>query len=294
MSTTRERVAYWCYRGVEELGTTLPESLGRKLFTKLGELAFRLMPNLRAVVAGNQARVLGLEPDHPLVLDSTREAFRLYGRYWYDSFHVVTVDDAWIIDRFRCEGTEHLDRALVEGRGAILALPHMGNWDAAGRWMMAIGHNVVSVAEDLQPPALFELFLRHREALGMRIIGHSSDGRVGRKLGDALTKNGVVALVADRDLGGRGIDVEMFGGRRRLPAGPALLALATGAALIVAPIYTEDRGWHCIMHPPLEVPDTGDRKADVVTLTRALASEFERVISARPADWHLFQPGWES
>jgi KDO2-lipid IV(A) lauroyltransferase len=294
VTTTRERVAYWCYRGVAELGATLPEGLGRKLFTRFGGIAFRLMPNLRAVVARNQARVLGLEPDHALVLDSTREAFRLYGRYWYDGFHMVTVDDAWIVDRFRCEGTEHLDRALAEGRGAILALPHMGNWDAAGRWMKAIGHTVVSVAEDLQPPALFELFLRHREALGMRIIGLSSDGRVGRKLGDALAKNGVVALVADRDLGGRGIDVEMFGGRRRLPAGPALLALTTGAALIVAPIYTEDRGWRCIMHPPLELPDTGDRKADVVTLTRVLASEFERAISAQPADWHLFQPGWES
>jgi KDO2-lipid IV(A) lauroyltransferase len=293
VTTVREHVAYWCYRGVAELGTTLPESLGRKLFTRLGEIAFRLMPNLRAVVARNQAMVLGLEPQHPLVLGSTREAFRLYGRYWYDGFHMVTVDDAWIIDRFRCEGTEHLDRALAEGRGAILALPHMGNWDAAGRWMKAIGHTVVSVAEDLRPPALFDLFLRHREALGMRIIGHSSDGRVGRKLGDALAKNGVVALVADRDLGGRGIDVEMFGGRRRLPAGPALLAMTTGAPLIMAPIYTEDRGWHCIMHPPLEVPDTGDRKADVVTLTRVLAAEFERAISAQPADWHLFQPGWE-
>jgi KDO2-lipid IV(A) lauroyltransferase len=257
-------------------------------------MAFHLMPKLRAVVAGNQARVLGLAPDHPLVRASTREAFRLYGRYWYDGFHVVTVDDEWIVDRFRCEGREHLERALVEGRGAILALPHMGNWDAAGRWMKAIGHDVVSVAEDLEPPELFDLFLRHREALGMRIIGHSSDRRVGRKLGDALTKNGVVALVADRDLGGRGIDVEMFGGHRRLPAGPALLALTTGAALIVTPIYTEGRGWHCIMHAPLEVADTGDRKADVVTLTRALAAEFERAISAQPSDWHLFQPGWES
>jgi phosphatidylinositol dimannoside acyltransferase len=294
VTTPRERAAYWCYRGVAWLGTTLPEGVGRELFTKLATIAFHLMPKLRAVVAGNQARILGLAPDHPLVLDATREAFRLYGRYWYDGFHVVTVDDAWITDRFRCEGTEHLDRALVEGRGVILALPHMGNWDAAGRWMKAIGHNVVSVAEDLQPQALFDLFLRHRERLGMRIIGLSSDGRVGRKLGDALTKNGVVALVADRDLGGRGIDVEMFGGRRRLPAGPALLALTTGAPLIVAPIYTEDRGWRCIMHPPLEVPATGDRKADVVTLTRTLAAEFEKAISARPADWHLFQPGWES
>jgi len=249
------------------------------------------MPRLRRTVAANQAQVLGRAPEDPLVLAATREAFRSYGMYWADTFHLADQSDAEIRSRVECDTLHRLERVLELGRGAIVALPHMGNWDAAGRWMAASGHPVVSVAEELRPPRLFELFLEHRRALGIDIIGLSGAG-VGRQLASALAQNRVVALVADRDLTGRGIEVEMFGKTRRIPAGPALLSITTGAPLHVTPVYTTPRGWRILIGEPLSVETTGDRRADAAILGRMVAREFEQAISASPSDWHLFQPGW--
>ena len=86
---------------------------------------------------------------------------------------------------------------------------------------------------------------------------------------------------------------EMFGRRRMMPAGPALLSITTGAALVPAPVYTTAKGWRCVMGPPIDVVPTGDRRADVERITQRVATVFERAIAAAPADWHLFQPGWE-
>ncbi len=280
------------YGALRWLASTLSASTGRRVFGALSSSAYHLLPNLRGVVAANQAQVLGLPSDDPRVRASTREAFELYGRYWHESFLATRWSDDEIRSRFICDGYDRLERALTTGHGAVLALPHMGNWDVAGRFMATMGKPVVSVAEELRPPELFDLFLRHRRELGMDIIGLSTDGTVGRQLTAALAQNRVVALVADRNLAGRGIEVEMFGKKRMMPAGPALLSLMSGAALIAAPVYTTERGWHCIMHEPITVEPSGNRRSDVAALTGKLAAAFERAISAAPADWHAFQPAW--
>lgn len=271
---------------------TLPERTGRALFVRLGRIAYLLSPRARAVVGANQAQVLGRPADDHLVLASTREAFELYWRYWFDAFHLPGLSDDEVLARVRCDTQERLRKALDAGRGAIVALPHMGNWDAAGRWMSAIGLPVVSVAEDLRPRRLAQLFLEHRSALGMDIVG-LSDANLGRQLSAALGANRIVALVADRDLGGRGVEVEMFGRSRRLPAGPALLSLTTGAPLMVTPTFTTPDGWRIHIGEPLSIRPSGERKADVKALTQEMARGFEEAISAAPADWHMFQPAWE-
>jgi KDO2-lipid IV(A) lauroyltransferase len=279
------------YEVLERLGRALPERTGRAIFRRLGGVAFRLTPKTRGIVAANQAQVLGRPIDDPLVQASTRAAFELYARYWVDTFHLTALSDAEVLARVRCDTLDRVGRALEAGRGAIVALPHMGNWDAAGRWMAAAGYPVLAVAEELHPHRLFELFLKHRRALGIDVVGLSGAG-VGRQLAAALSANRVVALVADRDLSGRGVEVEMFGRARRLPAGPALLSITTGAPLLVTPVYTTRDGWRVQIGEPMSVEPSGDRRRDVKTLSKKMAAEFEEAVAAAPADWHLFQPGW--
>jgi KDO2-lipid IV(A) lauroyltransferase len=127
----------------------------------------------------------------------------------------------------------------------------------------------------------------------MRIIPLTKNGHVGQQLKQLLSENWVVALVADRDLSGRGVEVEMFGAIRRIPAGPALLSLTSGAPLLVCPVSTLPGGWRIQIGAPLEFEPTGDTKADVSALSRLMAAEFERAIAARPPDWHMFQPAWD-
>jgi KDO2-lipid IV(A) lauroyltransferase len=288
----RDRILVGGYRLAAWAGPRIPEGPGRVAARTLGRLIHARSVDQRAVVAANQAQVLGRAPDDPQVRAATREAFERYARYWFDSFHAPGLSDEEVRRRFVVEHGHRFLDAVEAGRGVILALPHMGNWDVAGRWLTAIGVSCLAVAERLDPPELYHLFLAHRRRLGMDVVGLGDTPGLGGTIRSALAQGGVVALVADRDLTATGIEVEMFGRARRLPAGPALLALTTGAALIVSPVYQTERDWRCVMSEPLVIEQSGDRRADVLALTRVLAHEFERAIAAMPPDWHMFQPAW--
>ena len=291
--TRRETLGYWGYRSAEWLAMSLPERTGRRVFETLGRVAHRRLHGVRATVAANQARVLGAEPSDARVDHATREAFELYARFWFDAFRIRTMPEKEFNERIVMIGVENIDRALEAGKGCVCALPHMGNWDAAGHWFGANGYRIAAVAEELRPPRLYELFLRHREELGLRIVGLTKEGHVGQQLKQLLSENWMVALVADRDLTGRGTEVEMFGATRRVPAGPALLSLSSGAPLIVCPVYTRDDGWEVRIEEPLEIERTGVIREDVAALSRLMAERFERAIAAKPTDWHMFQPAWD-
>lgn len=282
------------YAAGEWLGAHLPEAAGRRLFDLLAALAYRTTPQVRATVASNMSRVLGRPPESHVVRVATREAFRLYARYWLDTFRLRVMPPAELERRFICDDLDRLDRVLEGGKGGIVVLPHMGNWDAAGAFLVAHGYRLASVAEVLRPPRLARLFLAHREQLGMHIIPLDPNGRVGSRLAGLLARNWLVGLVADRDLSRRGIEVEMFGATRRIPTGPALLSLTTGAPLMVCPVSTTEDGWRCSIGEPLSIDPSGDTRKDVAALSRLMAEAFERAIAARPADWHMFQRGWES
>ena len=270
----------------------LPRPVGLAAAAAYHRVFFATAHRQRDVVAANLSRVLGHPPESPLVQTATRECFALYARYWYETFAVRTMPWDEIDRRFSIDGLEHVDRAMEAGRGIIVAAPHMGNWDAGAHWLCTRGYKLAAVAEELKPPEVFELFFRHRRALGITIVPLSEGKRVGERLVGLLAENYLIALVADRDLTGRGVDVEMFGATRKLPAGPARLALGTGAPLSVAAAFTTRDGGHCRILPPFEFEPTGDMRSDVAALTRMIAAAFERLISEAPTDWHMFQPAW--
>jgi phosphatidylinositol dimannoside acyltransferase len=286
----REWFAYLGYAGAAWLAPHLPETTGRRVFGAAARFAHDRLDGVRETVARNQSLVLGEPAGSPLVRSATREAFDLYARYWFDTFRIRRMGDEEFASRFRFDHLERIDEALAGGRGVITALPHMGNWDAAGHAIAVGGYPIAAVAEELRPPKLMELFVRHRRELGMRVVPLVQGGHVVRQLGELLKDNWVVALVADRALSGRGIRAEMFGGPRTLPSGPAMLSLTTGAPLLVCPVSTTDDGWRCAVGRPVEVERTRSLRADAAELTQRMASEFERAISARPPDWHMFQP----
>lgn len=291
--TAKETAAFWGYRGAEWLAMTLPERAGRRVFEGLGRLAHRFLPGVRRTVAANQARVLGAKPSDERVALATREAFGLYARFWFDAFRVRSMPVEEFNKRVVVHGLDNVERALEAGRGAVCVLPHMGNWDVGGHWFGVNGYRIVAVAEELRPQRLYDMFLRHREELGMRIIALTKQGHVGQQLKRLLSENWMIALVADRDLTGRGIEVEMFGATRRVPAGPALLSLSAGAPLLVCPVHTLEDGWEIWMGEPVHIERTGVMRDDVAALSRRMAEVFERAIAAKPTDWHMFQPAWE-
>lgn len=257
----------------------LPEPVARRLFQAGADLATRRggkgIDRLRA----NLARVAPEE-------DLTRDAVRSYARYWCEAFRLPVMGRERIIG-----GTvavrEHLLRDSVAGpTGTILVLPHTGNWDAAGAWCGLTGAPFTTVAERLKPEALYERFVAFRESLGMEVVALTGGERPPSEvLEERLRAGRTVCLLADRDLTPRGIDVEFFGATARMPAGPAKLALDTGANLMPTTLSFTPTGWQIAFHPYVA-------HTDLARMTQDVARVFETAIREHPADWHMLQKLW--
>jgi KDO2-lipid IV(A) lauroyltransferase len=226
---------------------------------------------------------------------ATQAAFDSYARYYMESFRLPALSTRAVERGFSVEGFRHVQQAVANGSGTILALPHLGGWEWAGRWLADRGFKLSVVVEPIEPPELFEWFLEMRKDLGMNVIplGPKAGGEVLR----ALRANEIVCLLSDRDIDRSGVEVEFFGERTTLPAGPATLSLRTGAPLLPVGCYFTERlnGHHGIVRPP--VPTNrhgGGLRDDVVRVTQALAHELEFLIRRAPEQWHLFQPNWPS
>jgi KDO2-lipid IV(A) lauroyltransferase len=267
---------------------TLPEKTAYSLFYSIGEFTHRrngksiqrLRKNLQQV--NPQLDEIELET---LVARSMSS----YMRYWCDTFRI----QKWSTARIRKTVTTTNENLLLEpmkdGRGVVVALPHSGNWDHAGAYFCSLGIPLVTVAERLKPEALFQKFLRHREAMGFEVL--SLDSRSFITLVKRAKEKRLIALVSDRDLSQSGIDVDFFGENARMPAGPALLAVKTGIPLIVAHVSYTQTGIHIDFHA-VKVPLEGSEQERIEEIVQTTADLFAQGIAQHPEDWHMLQRIW--
>ena len=267
----------------------MPEFMARNAFDAGAHYAARnggpaqLRKNLARVIGTTPARV----PDGLI-----RASLASYARYWREAFRLPTMDHKTLaaVHEKGTRGKENITAALEAGRGAILALPHSGNWDMAGVWLAQTHGTFTTVNERLKPESLYRRFIAYRESLGFEMLPLSGGERPPFEvLAERLRANRVICLMAERDLTRAGVQVNFFGEPTRMPAGPAKLALETGAALLPAHCYFMTHGWGCDIYPALDTTS-----GDVTAITQALADKFARNISAHPADWHMVQPQWLS
>ncbi len=223
---------------------------------------------------------------------------RSYARYWMEAFQLPRYSQPQVLEHFEMINGHRIAEAIDKGNGAIMVLSHSGNWDYAGAWVCANGWRLTTVAERLKPEGLYDKFVAYRESLGMEIVPATGGDRSPIEiLVDRLNENGVVPLLADRDLSSRGVDVRFFGGHTRMPAGPALLALRAGAPIFVVTLWYDDqmRPWGRV-DGPLAVPPPDSAPLDLRTkaLTQNLADWLAWGISFHPQDWHMLQKLWLS
>jgi lauroyl/myristoyl acyltransferase len=273
---------------------TLPRTVTDSTAAWIGLLFSQGMRNRRVIVERNLRRVVGPNLRGLELWVSVQAAFDSYTRYWVESFRLPGLSRRQIDAGFSEVGYADVLAGLDAGKGVILALPHLGGWEWAGRWLAERGHALTVVVEPIEPPELFEWFADWRRSLGMEVVPLGP--LAGPAVLKALKSNQIVCLLCDRDLTGGGVSVEFFGERTTLPAGPATLALRTGATLLPTAVYfTGSRdGHHATCGPRLTIERTGSLRTDVATLTQALAGRLEELIRRAPEQWHLFQPNWPS
>jgi phosphatidylinositol dimannoside acyltransferase len=272
----------------------LPLPAARALFTAAADRAFKSNGPGTQRLRRNLRQVVGPEMPEPQLDELVRAGLRSYARYWMEAFRLPSQSREQFLTGFRVVQDDELHKVMADGKGMILALPHTGNWDAAAAWLVSHGHKLVVVAERLKPEGVFEQFVAYREKLGMEVIPLTGAQRAPLDVLAEKTQQGyAVALLADRDLSRRGIEVEFFGGRTRMPAGPALLALRTGAPLYAVDIfYTDDQAVASITRVELPPPDAGALDVRTRMVTQQLADAFAAGIAAHPQDWHMLQKLW--
>lgn len=292
MTSLQDRLADGAYALGWGTVKKLPEPVAVRLGRTIADLSWKKRGKGVRRLESNYARVVPDATPERLA-ELSRAGMRSYLRYWMESFRLP----AWSADRvrggFEPKDLHHLTDGLAAGKGVILALPHMANWDLAGAWVTTkLETPFTTVAERLKPESLYDRFVAYREGLGMEVLPHSGGTAFGT-LARRLRDGGLVCLVAERDLSTSGVEVRFFGEATRMPAGPALLAQQTGAALLPVTLWYDDSTvMQGRVHPPVEVPASGTRAEKTSVMTQAMADAFATGIADHPEDWHMLQRLW--
>ena len=293
LNVGRIHIAVVAYRFGSFLLRRIPYSLLKPIQRFSASIAAKSSKERRLLVGRHLSRVYG-EIIPPKELDKKiHQTFETYARYWVDSARIPRLSDFEIDSGFTVEGFEHIENAMATGIGPILALPHLGGWEWAGRWLICCPKYQVSVVvEEQNPPELFQFLMKYRQDFGMNVIPLGPNA--GKQVIKALKANHVVCLLCDRDIEGNGIEVNFFGEKTTVPAGPATLALRTGAHIVPVAVYQQERSHHAVVCPPITAQRSGRLRDNISEITQELVHVFEDLIRAAPEQWHLMQPNWES
>lgn len=289
----RDRLEYFGYRGAEVVAQAVPASLTYPMERCAARIAARVMPAERQQVGRNLDRIYGPDLSPTARAQLVTETFSSYARYWVETLRLPHLTPQEVDAEVTVDGFHHITDGLEKGNGVILSLPHLGGWEWAAFWVTACqGHPISAVAEQLSPE-LTEWFVNLRRSFGIEVI--LLDRSAASAATRALKENRVLCLLSDRDISGSGIPVAFFGETTTLPAGPATLALRTGATLTTAATYFKGRnGHHLVVDAPIDTTRQGRLREDASRVTQEIAERLEVLIRHAPEQWHLLQPNWPS
>lgn len=284
-----EQLTAWGYISGWAVVKRVPEPLAVRFFDFVADVASKKGKGPEQL-RRNLSRVVGPEN---VTRELVRASMRSYMRYWREAFRLPAMAGPELvaqIDRHTTrELREKLDEALARGKGIAVALPHAANWDMAGVWLVNHSGEFTTVAERLKPESLFDAFLEYRRSLGFDVIAHSgTEESPVEYMEQKLRENRIVCLMADRDLSGRGVKVNFFGEQCSMPAGTALLAKRTGAAMFVVKAHFREDGWF------LDLSDELDTSAPLEEVVQKQADLMAEYIAEQPEDWHMLQPLWHA
>lgn len=288
------RIQYGAWRTVSAVVGLMPAGAAYALATGIGSAGYYCWPRARRAMHANYARVLPNAPEHERRRVARRSLVN-YCKYLVDFIRFPRLTPADITGAVDGEQEfDSLDRLLTYGKGAVVVCMHFGNWDLGAGATAARGYPVTVVVETFADHRLDAMVAGSRERLGMRLVKME---KAGPSLLRALKGNELLALLIDRSVPGDGVRVTFFGETVEVPAGPARLALRTGAAVVPAAFARTRPDRHevkVLCEFGIRPQQTGDRQCDVRLLTQAIMDAHERFIRQYPDQWYMFRPMWES
>ena len=280
---------YLLYLFAWKLIAVLPEKSAYKLADYVSDRIYKKNGKGIKRLRGNYGRVM---PEYsPQKLEElTKLGMRSYLRYWFDTFRLSKWSKNRIISTTQVIRENLLRDPIQSKHGCIVALPHAGNWDHAAAYFCSTGITLTAVVEKLKPEAIFKKFLAYRQSIGIEAISHKE--KTIPILTQRLQAGKLIALVADRDMSRNGIEVNFFGKTSKMPSGPAILAIKTGAPLITAYVRYTPGGIEIIFDETLKPTNSESEEEQIKVITQSMADNFAKRIKENPVDWHMLQRIW--
>lgn len=246
----------------------------------------------RLAVASNLRAILGDSDGRPRLRVMVREVFRNFAKYLVDFFRFSKVDWAYIERNVTVVGLDNLDAGLRRGKGAIIVSAHIGNWELGGLVTSFLRPPMSAVALTHQDRRINDFFRRQRSMGNLRQI---EIGISMRGCFSVLGRNGLLALLGDRDFSGHGLQVRFFGREALMPKGPAVFSLRVGSAIVPTFMIREkDDKFRLIFEQPITPPNGSDEDEAVRSLIERYSSVIERYVRRYPTQWFVFQDAWEN
>jgi KDO2-lipid IV(A) lauroyltransferase len=273
----------WKFIGIlpEKIAYALASFVADFVFKKNSKGVKRLRSNYKRV----KPEISDKELNH-----LTKLGMRSYLRYWFDTFRLNKWSKNRIIETTYAIRENLLRDPIALKKGCIVALPHAGNWDHAAAYFCSTGITLTAVVEKLKPEAIFRKFLDYRSSIGIEPISHKE--KTIPILLERLRSGKLVALVADRDMSRSGVEVDFLGGVAKMPSGPAILAIESGAPLLTAYIRYLDKGIEITFDETIKLPVSGTKEEQIKIVTQSIANNFAKRIKDSPVDWHMLQRIW--
>jgi KDO2-lipid IV(A) lauroyltransferase len=270
----------------------LPLGLVYWLADRAGDFAYLFAGPARRNLQGNLHHVFG-DADDPKRMESTcGQVFRNAARNMVDMLRLPLMTGERVERLVTVHGYQNVEVALARGKGVVLTSAHFGQMEVAAQIAGIRGLRPVVLHERLRPQRLYDYVAGLRSRMGIQFvpIGDASALKLAFR---TLRHNGLLGVVADRDVTNSGRVVKFFGADARLPDGHVTLALHTGAAIVIAFCLRKPGNQiEAFVEPPMILEDTGDREGDVERGMARVISVLERYIGANPEQWVYFQPVW--
>lgn len=287
----KDNFAYWGYNLAWTLLKFLPEKLGRKLFSQLADRIYQANKRSVQQLRANLKQVTKLSGTD--LEDLVKLGVNSYFKYWYEAFVLTTWSKKKITQFYTMSNKAELERIISQYPRVVIALPHMGNWDAAAYWFTTSFRPLTTVAEKLSPVKLYEKFVKFRTRLGVEVLPLERNSDLFHQLLARLKSQRIIALLSDRDISRTGIKVNFFNAEAAMPAGPAALAYAGDAIVVTIKIYNSPTGKILSeIRDVLAIDKNLTRELAIEDLTQRMAKSFEAMITEHPQDWHLMQRLW--
>lgn len=287
-------IVYWLWRLGVFLTGVLPRRWSRAGAKVLGSGVYYLMPSRRQIAKENFSYVLSKSPNDPEVRRVARCAFQNYALYLRDVMIYPSLSPAELEKRVTLHHKELVDRALALGKGVIIVSAHYGNMDIPSAVIAKNFKPLTLVAESLRPPQLMDSLTRMRRARNVHLYPYD---RAPRKIIQALKRNELTGFLLDFGVTHHfditTVKVNFFGTPTDFPAGPAQLALLTGAPILVGYALANTDG-HIDVYgtEPIIAQRNGNRQEDLQVTMQEIANRLENFIRAHPEQWYIFRPMW--